>query len=194
MKQRIVGAFVLIALAAIIVPILMDFRKDEGVLEQPAAIPPKPKDVTVQVLPLIHPDKPDETPPAADEAPQAQTSQQAPQQADAASAQGQEPAPVADATPSPPDRHQAPAAASTPAGPAAWAVQVGSFSSQAHALALRDKLRAKQFSAYVERATLDSGRSSYRVRVGPQLLRSEAEKTQRRLQEQAKLSGIVVSH
>lgn len=193
MKQRIVGAFVLIALAVIIVPIVLDFRKDEGVLEQSVDIPPKPKDVTVQVLPLIHPDKPKEAPAAADQTPSAQVPQ-AEQQTQAQTPQPSPPAAPAAApaqSPSQPAAETAPAAAPSPQ---AWAVQVGSFSSQAHAIQLRDKLRAKHFTAYVERVTLDSGQSSYRVRVGPDLLRSDAEKTQRRLQQEAKLSGIVVSH
>jgi DedD protein len=191
-KQRVVGALVLIALAAIIVPILLDIRKDAGVLEKPVDIPPKPQDFTVQVLPLIHPDKPDAAVPAA--ADQAQASSPPPPEP-----QAQTPAESPAERPVPP---QAVTTATAPAtspssdvdSPKAWAVQVGSFSSQDHAVALRDKLRAKRFTAYVERVTLDSGQSSYRVRVGPELLRSDAEKTQHRLQDEVKLSGIVVSH
>lgn len=193
MKQRIVGAFVLVALAAIIIPMLLDFRKDEGVLEQSVDIPPKPKDVTVQVLPLIHPDKPDLPPPAAGQVPQVQATQEEPSQDQAPPPLPT--SPTADTSAQLPPRHDTSAAAASAApGPAAWAVQVGSFSSQSHALALRDKLREKHFTAYVEKVTLDSGQSSYRVRVGPQLLRSDAEETQHRLQREARLSGIVVSH
>ncbi len=198
MKQRIVGALVLNALAVIIVPIVLDFRKDDGVLEQPVGIPPKPKDMTVQVLPLIHPDKPDEAPPAvADNTPdtppaQTQVPQEEPQSQDQAP---QPPPPTAVAPAQTPSQTGTPAAvAPAVSSPAAWAGQVGSFSNEAYAAALRDKLRAKHFTAYVEKVTLNSGQSSYRVRVGPQLLRSDAEMTQRRLQQEVKLSGIVVSH
>ena len=200
MKQRIVGALVLIALAVIVVPIVLDFRKDDGVLEKSADIPPKPKDVTVQVLPLIHPDKPDETPPtSAENTPevppvQAQATPEVPLSQDQAP-QSTSPPPADTVPKQAPSQHDTAVAGVPPvSGPAAWAVQVGSFSNEGHAAALRDQLRAKHFTAYVEKVTLDSGKSSYRVRVGPQLLRSDAEKTQRRLKQEAKLSGIVVSH
>lgn len=182
MKQRIVGALVLISLAAIVVPIIMDFHKEDAVREKPIGIPPKPKDFSVQVLPLEHPGK---SAAGADAAP-------------SGSGDARVPEPHAEA--SPPSTTAAVSAPSPGkrggkgASPRAWDVQVGSFSNEGNARSLRDKLRARHYRAYVEKVALDSGHDSYRVRVGPQLLHADAEKVQHKLEKREKLHGIVVSH
>jgi len=48
-KQRLVGAAVLIALAVIIVPMILDFRKDYDHVIKGTNIPPKPDDFHVEV-------------------------------------------------------------------------------------------------------------------------------------------------
>ena len=192
MKQRIVGALVLVAVAAVVVPIVFDLRHDNATLERPVDIPPKPKDFTVRVLPLIHPDKED-----AD----AQTPAVRPADAPSDGTDAPRPAPAAPLPPAAVAAVPAPAASAPPAapapvsdGPQGWAVQVGSFSSEDRAVALRDRLRHRAFTAFVDRATLEAGQNSYRVEVGPELQRSDAEKLQAKLQRDAKLHGIVVSH
>lgn len=75
----------------------------------------------------------------------------------------------------------------------AWVVQVGSFSKRANAMALRDKLRKKNHPAFVE--LLKSGNKSvYRVRVGPDVTRTLAEKRMRKLRDKMKLYGVVMHH
>lgn len=180
-KQRIVGAVVLISLAAIIIPVVMDFHKDKAVREKAVGIPPKPKDFSVQVLPLVHPDK--APPPAAAVAPPAVATGQA---------VAAPPQPAAAPAPSAASASDAPVARKD--SPEAWDVQVGSFSSRDRAVALRDKLRARHFDAYVEKTVLDSGYDSYRVRVGPVLRRAEAEKLQGRLKSEEHLPAIVINH
>lgn len=49
----------------------------------------------------------------------------------------------------------------------AWVVQAGSFSEQANALAVRDRLRRAGFPSFVTEA--DDGRTLFRVRVGPMI-------------------------
>src|SRR3989304_2227333 len=54
-KQRLVGALVLIALAVIIIPLILDFRKDYGTVIKGTNLPPKPEDCRVEVVPIQPP-------------------------------------------------------------------------------------------------------------------------------------------
>lgn len=75
----------------------------------------------------------------------------------------------------------------------AWAVQVGSFSDRKNAFSLRNKLRRKKFTAFVESVKTSKG-NVYRVRVGPEIRRVQAEKTRKKLMSQLKLKGLVIAH
>jgi DedD protein len=75
----------------------------------------------------------------------------------------------------------------------AWVIQVGSFSSKKNALALRNKLRNKKYHAFVE-AVKKKSEVSYRVRVGPDVKKSSAETTQKKLKKEMKLNGLVMKH
>jgi len=75
----------------------------------------------------------------------------------------------------------------------AWAIQVGSFSERKNAFSLRNKLRKKRFTAFVESVKTVKG-NIYRVRVGPEVKRTQAEKIQKRLVKELKISGLVVAH
>lgn len=74
-----------------------------------------------------------------------------------------------------------------------WAVQVGSFSKRTNALALKDKLQKKKIHAFVERI-MNNNNAVYRVRVGPETSREKAEEVNAMLTKDLKLSGIVVKH
>lgn len=75
----------------------------------------------------------------------------------------------------------------------AWIVQVGSFSSEPNAIALRDKLRKKGFASFVEAVKGKKG-MVYRVRVGPELTRELADKLKGEVESKAKLKGLVQSY
>lgn len=75
----------------------------------------------------------------------------------------------------------------------AWALQLGSFSQQNNALVLRDQLRAKGYSAYVEKQGAGD-KLSYKVRIGPELNRDRMVKLQQKLKSQEKIDSIVVKH
>lgn len=75
----------------------------------------------------------------------------------------------------------------------AWAIQVGSFSERKNAFSLRNKLRSKRFTAFVDAIKTPKG-NIYRVRVGPEVQRVQAEKTQQRLFKELKISGLVIAH
>lgn len=74
-----------------------------------------------------------------------------------------------------------------------WAVQVGSFGKRTNALALKEKLRKKKMHAFVERI-IRNNMAVYRVRVGPEISRKKAEKLKLKLKNEFKLTGLVVKH
>ena len=84
-----------------------------------------------------------------------------------------------------------------PAVPAAsnvgFAVQLGAFGQPADANALRDKVRAAGFSAFVEQVRTDNGVLN-RVRVGPVASRAEAEQLKAQVAAKVGIAGMVRPH
>jgi DedD protein len=74
-----------------------------------------------------------------------------------------------------------------------WAVQVGALADPADASALRDRLRSGGFTAYVETLRTEGG-TLYRVRVGPEIQRANAERLRDTLKSRFALDGQVVTH
>ncbi|HVF35621.1 MAG TPA: SPOR domain-containing protein [Candidatus Saccharimonadia bacterium] len=86
----------------------------------------------------------------------------------------------------------APAAAD--AKPASgWAVQVAAYQAEADATSQRDKLRASGFAAYVDAVRTEAG-TMYRVRIGPETQRANAESLRGTLKSKLGLDGFVVPH
>lgn len=80
-----------------------------------------------------------------------------------------------------------------PAGRAGgWAVQVAAYRTAADADALRLKLRKAGFTAFVDKAATAEA-TWWRVRVGPEADRGNAEKLKAALKDKAKLDGVVVT-
>ncbi|RDH84843.1 MAG: hypothetical protein DIZ80_05100 [endosymbiont of Galathealinum brachiosum] len=75
----------------------------------------------------------------------------------------------------------------------AWALQLGSFSKEANAKVMRDRLRAKGYASYVD-VLKKPDRSVYRVRIGPELDKQQLEKLKAELVKKEKLSGMLVQH
>lgn len=84
-----------------------------------------------------------------------------------------------------------------PSRPAAsgvgYAVQLGAFSSAGDANALRDRVRAAGFSAFVEQVRTDKGTLS-RVRVGPVADRAEADRLKTQVAAKVGIDGMVRPH
>lgn len=93
--------------------------------------------------------------------------------------------------PAPANRDELPAPPKALDGP--WLIQVGSFSTEARALELRDRLR-KRFadSAVFVEAVKGKSKTLYRVRIGPELKREAVDKMVARLKSELKLSPLVV--
>lgn len=89
------------------------------------------------------------------------------------------------------------AAPTAPAAPAAssvgFAVQLGAFGRAEEANALRDRVRAAGFSAFVEQVRTDKGALN-RVRVGPVANRGDAEQLRAQVAAKVGISGMVRPH
>lgn len=209
-KQRLIGAVVLVALAVIFIPMMLNGPVDRGTVNVPIEIPPRPNmpvsgqsaaegDQMAQQAPTpvygqdAEAGAPaDTTPPAAptpapkaDESNAPKQDDQKPSEAGTPSKPSAEAPPVADSS--------EPIATKTPPELAEWAVQVGSFRDKSNAIGLRDKLRKKGYDAYVDEVKLD-GKPLYRLRVGPVAKRPKAEDIAHKLKAEEKMNALVVSH
>ncbi|WP_090206817.1 SPOR domain-containing protein [Ectothiorhodospira magna] len=188
LRERLVGAAVLLALAVIFLPMLLNGAGREARLSLAEPVPPEPIFQRPLPAPIEEqrpvstiPPLPVEPPPVVHESPPP------PAQATA----------LVEATPPPPaePRTLPPVRAPEPNTPVAggWVVQVGSFGQEANARSEAERLRQAGFPAFVERTSAD-GRVLYRVKVGPKLERHGAQSLQARLQAEQSLRGIVVTH
>jgi DedD protein len=173
LKQRLVGAAVLIALAVIFLPVVLDGSGYHARLEAPAEVPPEP---------AFHRPLPSR--------PQDGAGQGVSPPARGGSRAGEvRPLPGQGGEAGPPQTREG-AAEPVATG---WVVQVGSFSHRDNAVAERERLRAAGFPAFLERTEAE-GRVLHRVKVGPELDRRAAERLKERLEETMERSGILVQH
>ncbi len=209
MKQRLIGAAVLLALGVIFIPMILDGSGNPVLRE----IPPIPQTLdTVEQKALVVP----QAPPKQEDQPVLVRKPVAEQQTGEAEPAGEQPAArdkTSTAQAKPPARPAEPeskpveekpatktkqttaavATAVSPAKISAWTVQVGSFNTNKKALALRSKLRGKGFKAYVEKIKRQK-KVYYRVRVGPVLDRKDADKLLAKLKKQGQTGAYVVRH
>ncbi|BAW22229.1 MULTISPECIES: SPOR domain-containing protein [Pseudomonas] len=207
MKQRMVGALVLVALAVIFLPMLFT-REDEMRqvhVEAPQA-PAMPSLPEVKVEPVAVPEPqaiaqaPEQPAVVVDEstAPPATPSQPitpSPQiQAQVQPAKPQAAAPKVEskpvATPAPAAAVAKPAAPSkidVNGLPVSWSIQLASLSNRAGAEKLQQTLRSQGYNAYIR-----SAGGMNRVYVGPLIERAEAERTRDAINRQNSLKGFVV--
>lgn len=158
LKQRVVGAIVLVALAVIFLPMLIKGPAPEsGVSDVPLELPDAPGgDFETRELPLV-------TPGAAPASGVVGMDAGAVQPEDAAAAATDPDAPAGDAG-------MLPAAA---AG-GDYAVSFGRYATAADAGRVVAALQNSQLPGYQETAS-DDGRTLYRVRIGPYATRADAE-------------------
>lgn len=172
LKQRLVGASVLVALGVIFIPMILERSSDDESLTVRMEIPAKPdidfknrlddppvieevewpesvEDATAEIRAEKSADQPPITPdsPQAERLPESEKKPLAPQ-------------PTARTLP---PSVKSPKIAETPQQ---WIVQLGSFSKETNALVMQDKLKSGGFKAFVKAADTPAGRV-YRVRIGP---------------------------
>ncbi|AUB81407.1 SPOR domain-containing protein [Candidatus Thiodictyon syntrophicum] len=199
-KQRLIGAVVIVALAVIFVPMLFEPQSLEGLPPIQQSIPrPPPFDPAVKTEIFLGPQdsgvgglpesgatvsQPLALPPPGEPVRPAAGAAEP-----AAGAAAKTPAAVAPAAGKP---GKAPAPGAN-AGMPSWVIQVASSPNQAGAAELEGKLRADGFAAFTEKAEVN-GRAFYRVQVGPQLERAQAEQTVARLREKHKVDPMIKSY
>jgi len=74
-----------------------------------------------------------------------------------------------------------------------FALQVGTFNSNENAEKLRNQMRKAGYSAFVHKSTA-KGKTTYKVRIGPELERSKLEKIKSKLKKSKKIDGYIVNH
>lgn len=186
LKVRLVGAIVLVSLAVILIPMILDGREIAGTPVGESNIPAKPEAGFIsKVIPLTPAQE--VKPVAADKlVVKKGLSAQMAGKAVGTSVKSQ-PTPIKVAK-------VAVKKQKTPReGLSAWAVQIGSFDSKKNAYALQNKLRKKGFSAFVE-TIYKKDTPSFRVRVGPELKRELAEKLRKKLENIHKGRTFIVKH
>ncbi|MFV3381988.1 MULTISPECIES: SPOR domain-containing protein [Pseudomonas] len=209
-KQRMVGALVLVALAVIFLPMLFT-REDEMRqvrVEAPEA-PAMPSLPQVQVEPVQVPEPqplPEVSAPMPEQPPVVVNESSAPMTTPSqpiAPAPTQAPAPKPAPAPAPKVETRPAAATSAPAVsapkpaapskidvnglPVSWSIQLASLSNRAGADNLQKTLRSQGYNAYIRSAD-----GMNRVYVGPLIERAEAERLRDVINRQHNLKGFVV--
>lgn len=207
LRQRLIGALVLVALFAIMVPFFLGDQPDT-IAEPIASIPPAPEQILGADIPIE-----EGAPETSVDEVTSDTVIEAVTPPVTSSVSNPDPLPVkpplvkngiaASATPldtasasattsaKPPPQKLTTTRSPSDAPAHAWVVQLGSFSSEQNAWALRDKLRNKGYHAFVER--ISEGRKMViRVRIGPEARRATAQAVQQKLEKEMKIKGIVM--
>jgi len=180
LKQRLVGAVVLAALAVIFLPSLFD-QDNRRRVSTTSKIPPVKLVVPATfkapirvegISPAVSPDEmyqlvdePEKAKPELDAKPKSATSK-----------------PVSKPVPKPSLNQQG--------VPKAWVVQVASFKTESRAKVLRDKLIAQNYKAYIRSLNTSKGPVS-RVLVGPKIDQREAQKVKAQLDQALKVDTLI---
>ncbi len=174
LKQRMVGALVLVALAVIFLPMLFS-RPDEQrqVVVDAPVMPSMPAMPEQSVVPVEVPEP--EPIPEPPQSPQAEAELAA--------------VPAEPVVAAPPQAESAKPVSHLDANslPVSWSVQLASLSSRERAIELQQRLRAQGYNAYVR-----SVDGMNRVFVGPVIERAEANRLRDQLNRQQKLNGFIV--
>lgn len=222
LKERIVGAVVLVVLAVLVVPVFLDgSAEDAAVVSESVTLPGQNEQPRKQQTIVLNRNRSQPVPGAAGDAgtadgesPDTRTPSRAMTSAAAAVPKKPAEAPPAPAAKEPAAKHAAPATskpaedapdktagAAKTAAPSAgqeqsstgmWAVQLGSFSSSDNAERLAADLRGEGYAAFLSQLQGSSG-PLHRVRIGPQKDRDSAEKMAAKLAA-AGHKGQVVPH
>jgi len=181
LKHRLTGAIILVSLAVIFIPVILEGPDNEwtplnhGIPEPPQlgykVDMDKPRSV---VVPVPVPVKPE------------QTAVRTPVYKPAAPARKKTGSPV----PKPESAARAESATETLSG---WYVQVGSFSQELNASGLSKRLKLSGYNARLQKTTTETG-AAWRVIVGPGKSRAGAEKMRDKLANERQLKGIVINN
>ncbi|CBL45215.1 Hypothetical protein HDN1F_16320 [gamma proteobacterium HdN1] len=209
--QRTLGAAVLLAAAAVLVPMFMEGEGLSVISRKPAQIPEEPsfelylgndeqvharvgqaKEAVQQAESESRAAVEDDA--LADAQANVTPAAEAPSATETAGKPATTPAIAASTSPAP---APAPTSKDTPASPAlppdvaeAWTIQVGSFKDRGNATKNVDQLLARGFRAYLGTQTP----GIYRVLVGPEIRRERADQLRSRIATETGMKGIVVRY
>jgi len=206
LKQRLVGAAVLVSLAVLVVPVLLDggYRQAGSPRRDMAPMPP---DSYEEVVPPL----PDEVQAELEAGLNADTDILSATAADAAAQLAREPALATPDTvnrdPPPVVADESAAVAEAPPEPVAevppapvpavtgeqWTVQLGSFANRANAEGLLGRVKAGGVQGFILPLT-DAGKTTFRVRAGPVAGRAAADLLRANLEQTQSIRGMLVRH
>lgn len=168
LKYRIVGAAVLLSLAVIFVPMVLDGSGQKSVTKVDLDIPPEPELIFSDEL-----EQQVQTP-----APEYTQSSEEEHEVKPDLAKAIVPENVVDKSINP--------------ELLSWVVQVGAFGEEDKAMALQSTLEKAGFDALIEHSA-SNNKSIYRVKVGPVISQDKASKLQERLRKELKLDSAFVT-
>ncbi len=194
LKQRIVGAIVLVALAVIFLPML--FKQEDSVREVVVQAPPMPDIPAAPQFPVAEVAVPE---PVLDDSWDEPLITATPVQAESLPDTSVPVKPIVDAqsistqaaTNLKPQPEPQPAAPGIDQNnlPVSWSVQLASLTNKDNAQALRDSYRNKQYNAYVR-----SANGTHRVFIGPLVKKTEAQAMCKRLKSREGQDCFVVRY
>lgn len=194
LKQRIVGAIVLVALAVIFLPML--FKQEDSVREVVVQAPPMPDIPAAPQFPVAEVAVPE---PVLDDSWDEPLITATPVQAESLPDTSVPVKPIVDAqsistqpaTSLKPQPEPQPAAPGIDQNnlPVSWSVQLASLTNKDNAQALRDSYRNKQYNAYVR-----SANGTHRVFIGPLVKQTEAQAMCKRLKSREGQDCFVVRY
>jgi DedD protein len=211
LKERIIGAVVLVVFVVLIVPVFLDGPPESGeIVSERVPLPGQAAEGETRTV-VLDRDRDEPVPAAGSEMrrsepaqkdtsvkpepkpqaePEPQPQSQPESQPESRSPPDPGPDPVSRPAPAEPAKQQTAEASKSTTG--MWAVQLGSFGNQQNAERLAADLRKQGFAAFLSQLSTGSGQL-HRVRIGPQKDRESAEAMAARLAE-AGHKGQVVPH
>jgi len=186
LKERIVGAIVLVAVVVLVVPVFLDGPPSEGEIISERVPLPGQSEQKIQTV-VLDRDRDEPVPVQASNSARPNTQTAATTPTPQSPAQRKE----AEAKPQP-ERATATPVQAAGSATGMWAVQLGSFANQQNAEKLAADLRKQGFAAFLSQLSTSSGQL-HRVRIGPQKDRESAEAMAARLQK-AGHTGQVLPH
>lgn len=184
LKERIIGAAVLVVFAVLVVPVFLDGPDDDvEMITESVTLPGQNNQQRKRQTIVLERDRTEPVPTAATTAPPVQKKPAAAQEKPVVKV------PTEQATPATTSK-KTPAATESTTG--MWAVQLGSFSNKQNAERMAADLRKLGFAAFLSQLQTDSGQL-HRVRIGPQKDRDSAESVAAKLAS-AGHKGQVVPH
>lgn len=197
-KHRIIGAVIIVSLAVIFVPMILDRPSTPPDTSSVSQIPVPASDAEnkVVVTPVPPPAPKQSTPekPIVDaEPPKPAVIAEAPKPSAPAADKPAPTKPVAKAASSAPTKpapKPEPKAAEIKSG---WVVQVGTFSNAGNAVRLETQLKKHGHAVSRERIARDGG-SALRLRVGPFRDKALAQKAQGQIEKETGVKGVVLAY